>query len=112
MKTKYSPIHRCIVNGLSHHQYCFCAKQINVGDELYLERQPTNQFDNNAIKVMFDHEAMGREQIGWIPAADNKILAKLLDAGCDLRAHVISHDPANPKLDSRLYISIHIGIAE
>lgn len=106
MSTKFKSIYRCALSGLSHHDYALHARNIQVGDELTLERDRGNNYDNFAIKVKYDGD-----HIGWIPKGQNEILARLLDADCDLRARVISHD-ASMALDRRLYVNVYIVVAE
>ena len=103
---KYKGIYRCSISGLSHNNYAMYAKELEAGDELGLERDPLNRFDDYAIKVMYEGD-----QIGWIPKGQNEILSKLLDHGLDIRAKIISHEASQP-LDKRLYVLICIGIEE
>ena len=106
MSTKFKSIYRCALSGLSHHDYSLHARNIQAGDELTLERDIGNRFDDFAIKVLYDVD-----QIGWIPKGQNEIIAKLIDHGLDIRAKVISHEPSQP-LDKRLYVLICIGVTE
>lgn len=50
------------------------VKSLEIGDELRLEREPTNQWDSNAIRVY--HESTF---IGFIPREDNEDLARSMD---------------------------------
>ena len=84
---------------MAHHDYAQHAKSIESGDELKLARDPTNCFDDKAVKVLYNGE-----QIGWIPREKNKTVAALLDHGFDVRTWVISHDK-NGLLAPRLYVS-------
>ena len=106
MSTKFKSIYRCALSGLSHNDYALHARTIQAGDELTLERDIGNRFDDFAIKVKYDED-----QIGWIPKGQNEILARLLDAEYDLRARVISHDP-RMSLNRRLYVNVYIAVAE
>ena len=106
MSNKFKSIYRCALSGLSHNDYALHARTIQAGDELTLERDSGNSYDSFAIKVKYDGD-----HIGWIPKGQNEILARLLDAECDLRARVISHD-ASVALDRRLYVNVYIAVAE
>ena len=106
MANKFKSIYRCALSGLSHHDYSLHAKTLTAGDELILQRDLGNSYDNFAIKVMYEGD-----QIGWIPKGQNEILSRLLDAECDLRARVISHD-TSVGLDRRLYVNIYIAVCE
>lgn len=48
---------------------------LEIGDTLTLERDPENEYDYNAVKVLFEGEF-----IGFIPKTDNAFLASWLDA--------------------------------
>ena len=106
MSINFKSIYRCALSGLSHHDYAIHARNIQAGDELILERDSGNSYDNFAIKVLYDED-----QIGWIPKGQNEILYRLLDAECDLRARVISHDP-RVSLNRRLYVNVYIAVDE
>lgn len=109
LKKTRKVIHRVNLSGLSHHDYALVANQITVGTRLPLARDPSNAYDANAIKVLFPEDAPDAQvQIGWIPKEENPILAKLLDAGFELIACVISHDMSIGALDRRLYCGIYI----
>ena len=106
MSTKFKFIHRCALSGLSQHEYSIHAHNIQAGDELTLELDVGDRFDGFAIKVKYDGD-----HIGWIPKGQNEILARLLDAECDLRASVLSHD-TSVSLNRRLYVNVYIAMAE
>lgn len=55
--------------------------ELEEGDELHLSREPDNQFDTNAIKVLFDGTF-----IGYVPAYLAESLAPMLDDGADIKA--------------------------
>lgn len=54
----------------------YTSAQVNAGDKLILEREPQNQHDKNAIKVM-----NGRERVGYLNRQDAVWLAPLMDGG-------------------------------
>jgi hypothetical protein len=49
--------------------------ELEVGAEVFLERDPENQYDYNAVKVL-----VGEEFVGFVPKVDNQELASHLDA--------------------------------
>ena len=57
-------------------------KEISVGSRLTLLREPDNPVDERAILVLTDKG----HKIGYVPRADNEILANLMDAGKELFA--------------------------
>lgn len=105
-KLKFKTIYRCSLSGLSHHDYELLARQIEPGDEIELERDASNRYDDFAIKALY-----AEAQIGWIPKGQNEILARLLDAGLDVRAKVISHEKSK-SLDQRVYVAVCIAVEE
>lgn len=118
MGKKFQLIYRTNVTGLSHHNYATHAKEIAVGDELALERDESNRFDDEAIKIMHEHSFFGVEQIGWVAASSERnkgaksIIVKLLEAGLDVRCVVISHDLNTGDLANRMYVGIFLLIDE
>ena len=49
---------------------------IRPGDRLTLEREPGNRHDRNAVRVDWNGQ-----QIGYVPRAENRAVARALDAG-------------------------------
>ena len=64
--------------------------QIRLGDRLTLIREPENRHDRKAIRV----EWRGR-QLGYVPRAENRAVARALDDGEKLEARVsrLREDP-------------------
>jgi len=56
--------------------------------EFRLEREIGNQFDERAIKVYYSEHV----HIGYVPRAQNEVLARLLDAGKMLSARLVSKE--------------------
>lgn len=65
----------------------FVNNELQVGQALTLEREPSNAYDSNAIKVLCDEHF-----IGYVPKTSNAVLAALMDQGVthELRATVQS----------------------
>lgn len=57
------------------------VKTLDEGTVLTLERDPQNQYDANAIKVMYDAGDGGMMHLGFIPKTDNADLANEMDHG-------------------------------
>lgn len=55
-------------------------RELNINDSLELVREPDNKYDKYAIKVLTSKG----EKIGYIPRDNNKIFARMLDAGKEL----------------------------
>lgn len=76
-------------------QYYAVAKvwgEIKPGDRLTLTREPDNRHDRNAIRVDWNGQ-----QLGYVPRAENRAVARALDAGerLDARVSRLRDDP-NP----------------
>lgn len=69
----------------------------NPGDPLNLMRENNNSFDHYAIALYWQ-----QNKLGYIARTDNKVLAKLIDAGYNLQAKVTkveTHpDGLNPEI--------------
>lgn len=74
------------VTGLQFHDYDEIRDELTTGQSVQLERMLNNEFDINAIRVMY-----GDKQIGWIPKHENTQLALLLDEGKEYTARVYEH---------------------
>ena len=57
--------------------------EIKPGDRLTLTREPDNRHDRNAIRVDWNGQ-----QLGYVPRAENRAVARALDAGERLEARV------------------------
>ena len=74
-------------------------KKVNVGDKLTLQREES-KFDDYAVQILSSEG----EKIGYIPEKDNRIFARLMDAGKLLIAKV-------QKIDQKgSFFQIGIGI--
>ena len=57
--------------------------EIKPGDRLTLTREPENHHDRNAIRVDWNGQ-----QLGYVPRAENRAVARALDSGEKLEARV------------------------
>ena len=64
--------------------------EIRPGDRLTLTREPDNRHDRNAVRV----EWQGR-QLGYVPRAENRAVARAMDSGEKLEGRVsrLREDP-------------------
>ena len=74
-------------------------------DELILQREPDNRFDENAIQVL-DKK---KRKVGYIPERDNPVFARLMDAGKMIKARIrnIDYDIMEPR---SLYTRVDISL--
>jgi hypothetical protein len=77
-------LQRVDVNGLDRFCYRSCYPNLYPGTQVELRAQPYNPVDSNAIEVRFDGA-----QIGWVPRAQNKDLARRLRNGQKLVAKTL-----------------------
>ena len=77
---------------------------IRPGDHLTLEREPGNRHDRNAVRVVWNGQ-----QIGYVPRAENRAVARALDAGEMLEARVARlRDDPNPwrRVEIEVYLRL------
>jgi len=70
--------------------------------ELVLRREPGNENDKMAICV----ETLDGKKLGYVPKGENKILARLMDAGKMLSARVVYKQVENHWLHIRMAIAM------
>ena len=74
------------VAGVSWENRQELIKELKVDSEVILLRDPTNQYDKNAIAVKTKENI----QIGWVPKKIAEVLAPEIDAGINWQAKVES----------------------
>jgi len=78
--------------------------EIRPGDRLTLTREPGNRHDRNAVRVDWNGQ-----QLGYVPRAENRAVARALDAGEALEARVAKlRDDANPwrRVEFEVYLRL------
>ena len=92
------------VAGLFHvENYQSLVKKIKVDDRLLLIREPQNEYDEWAILVM----TQKHQKLGYIPRRENRILARLMDAGKSIFAEVSEISMESERWDP-LWIAIYM----
>lgn len=76
-------IQHCPLAGFQYHDGEELWPYLTVGDSLELVREPANPFDANAIRI----DWLGRK-LGYIPRAENRTTARLMDQGRRLEARI------------------------
>ena len=91
------------ISGLTHSPLSksLDAEDLEEGDEFSLLADPTNRFDQYAVKVI----AKG-EQLGWIPKGQTEDISRLLLEGKPLVAVLTEHN-LSQNLSRRIRVSIH-----
>lgn len=77
--------------GVTHYEEAVMAASLSPGTKLRLVREPTNEFDTNAIAIYSDR---GVGPLGYVNRQNAARLAKALDAGQSFAAITLSGSPA------------------
>lgn len=92
------------VAGVFHVQnYSSLLKKLKLDERIVLIREPQNEYDEWAILVMTEK----RKKLGYIPRRENRILARLMDAGKSIYAEVSEIDVEPGRWDP-LWIAIYM----
>lgn len=73
------------VVGMSHHEFKGELHKIKQGAQLKLERDPGNQYDTNAIRVV---DGVTNKMVGFIAKTSNGDVARFMDNGYEPLAYV------------------------
>ncbi|NCB08770.1 MAG: DNA-binding protein [Bacteroidia bacterium] len=60
-----------------------------------LQRQPGNPFDVNAVEIF-----AGTEKLGYLPRKENKLIARMMDQGMEVKARICRINLQNPDWES------------
>ena len=74
---------RFFVAGVQHHDLNTVINAIEEGDGLDLVPEPTNKFDTNAIKIMYEGT-----MIGYVPKKFSAEVAGAIEIGTDVECEV------------------------
>lgn len=89
-----------IVAGTSYLNLHDIETQIEIKiSELMLQREPDNEFDRFAVKVLFKDQ-----KLGYIPKSKNQTIARLMDAGKQFYAKVAAKEWEGPWLKLQLEV--------
>ena len=81
-----------VAGAAAHHDEVLQSDAVQPGAELRLERDPGNEHDVNAVKVI-----VGDQQLGWVPRDLAFELAPKLDAGEPWSAVILREQRASPR---------------
>lgn len=79
------------VAGYQYYDGNLVEHELTAGMPLTLVREPKNRYDSNAIAIYYKSN-----KIGFIPMAENAILANMLDEGIMLETTVTAFNPEMP----------------
>lgn len=104
-------IYEFYVAGIQHHQLHTCINEIKVGDELFLELDPTNSHDPNAVKILFEKNKDKDQYImlGFVPKAKGDYSTKVT-ALIDLKPIKCIVTAINPQ--AKTYEQLKVAIVE
>ncbi|NPA46945.1 MAG: hiran domain protein [Chlorobi bacterium] len=96
-------IYKAHLRGLAYYDYQKVKTQLHPGDKLILKREPENPYDADAIAVYF-----GKHKLGYLPAVENAVMARMLDEGLVLTAKVTAHS-GKPYREVEAEVFFHPG---
>lgn len=100
----YFKLYSCNVTGLKHYLFSYLETEMKINEEVFLVRQPKNEFDKHAIALFIDYNdgcETYQEQIGYISQNENYMLSKLLDQQYELKAFLTKIN--DKELDNKSY---------
>ncbi len=95
-----------VAGAAAHHGEVLQSDAVQPGADLRLERDPGNEHDPNAVRVL-----MAGAQLGWVPRDLALDLAAKLDAGEPWSAVVLREQRASPR-DPRTGVTMLLAPAE
>ncbi len=96
------------VAGTSHREDIEkCKDKLKVNDTLILEKEPTNQYDNYAIKIIYNKNNKNYH-IGYVPRYYSKELTKLLNKNIRYSAQIEKLNFNTPFKDEDINASVKI----
>ena len=82
------------IAGFPHYDGPEAESLLEAGMPLQLNRQPHNKYDKYAIELL-----SGEAKLGYVPRADNKTIAKLMDKGIVVQAEIKELYPGDHFVD-------------
>ncbi|MGE0020855.1 MAG: HIRAN domain-containing protein [Draconibacterium sp.] len=76
------------IAGFQYYKGTELEKRLKENDILSLRRQAENQHDYFAVEVY-----CGEQKLGYLPRADNKIIARMMDQGVSMKAIIRKVEP-------------------
>ncbi len=93
----------CIA-GFTYYDGVLAFNQLNIGLEVLLVPEPSNQFDKNAVAIF-----LGNYKLGYIPRSNNREVSKLLNTGYSIFTALIQgvYPQNHPEEQVRVVIFIN-----
>ncbi|HEY3371681.1 MAG TPA: HIRAN domain-containing protein [Prolixibacteraceae bacterium] len=89
------------IAGFQYYQGLELEQRLKENETLSLKREPQNRHDYNAIEVF-----RGDHKLGYIPRAENKLIARVMDQGMTVKASITRIDPeaiANRRVKMKVF---------
>lgn len=99
---------RVDVAGTAYYDIKSVAETLEVGQELVLKREPDNPHDALAIEIL----TLGQMKLGYVPRADNPVLARLMDAGKTLSARLAGCGSQDEAAEGWIEASLDISLKD
>lgn len=87
-KERISELFCGFIAGFQYAEGARLLDRLQIGDELLLVREPANMHDRLAVRVDWHGHTLG-----YIPRTGNATIARLLDSGTRLAAHIVALNP-------------------
>ena len=94
---------QCFVRGFKYYEGPKLLNIMTNGSSLQLVREPNNKYDEDAIKLVYNNK-----KIGYIPAEENSLLSKIIDANLLELVAEISHVEPNAATWENVHIAIYV----
>ena len=65
--------------------------ELSDGSSLKLEAEPTNEYDANAVKVLYEADG-DEEHLGYIAKVHNEPVARALEAGAEIEIEIVAFE--------------------
>lgn len=97
------------VMGIRHHapcegENCSCLPNIKVGGELYLEPEPTNLQDKNAIKIVTNEGIL----LGYVPRYYSPAIIERLEKGISYSCRIVELNPDNKHCSDCIKVKLNM----
>jgi hypothetical protein len=108
----YEITHAFFIAGVQHHQMNEVLDVLGIDVELMIVPEPTNQYDPNAVKLIYEHkdtdfetEIVTQTMLGYVPKKFSSEVVAKLAAGRKLECTIVGFYPA-AKSWERCYVEI------
>lgn len=104
-KTRDIYLDSLYIAGFQYYQGVKQEAYLKENDPILLKRQTENAYDYFAVEVYRENR-----KLGYLPRTDNKIIARMMDQGVEVKAKISSINPeAHPfrRVKIRVYLEIN-----